>query len=87
MPPASPITTRSIAVERPLAPWLWTLLLLVVVCLPRISIDLYLPALPAMADQLGASDAQLQLTLSLYMLGYALSVSYTHLTLPTSDLV
>ncbi len=45
-----------------------------VVCLPRISIDLYLPALPAMADQLGASDAQLQLTLSLYMLGYALSM-------------
>ncbi|WP_265535075.1 multidrug effflux MFS transporter, partial [Pseudomonas saponiphila] len=64
----------SLAVARPLAPWLWTLLLLVVVCLPRISIDLYLPALPAMADQLRASDAQLQLTLSLYMLGYALSM-------------
>ncbi|ERO65756.1 MFS transporter [Pseudomonas piscis] len=48
--------------------------MLVVVCLPRISIDLYLPALPAMADELGASDAQLQLTLSLYMLGYALSM-------------
>ncbi|NBF05000.1 Bcr/CflA family efflux MFS transporter [Pseudomonas sp. Fl5BN2] len=57
-----------------LAPWLWTFLLLVLVCLPRISIDLYLPALPAMADELGASDSQLQLTLSLYMLGYALSM-------------
>ncbi|AZC24271.1 multidrug effflux MFS transporter [Pseudomonas sessilinigenes] len=57
-----------------LAPWLWTLLLLIVVCLPRISIDLYLPALPAMADALGASDQQLQLTLSLYMLGYAFSM-------------
>ncbi|MBC2656898.1 multidrug effflux MFS transporter [Pseudomonas sp. MSSRFD41] len=67
-PPLSP------AAAQDLAPWLWTLLLLVVVCLPRISIDLYLPALPAMADELGASDAQLQLTLSLYMLGYALSM-------------
>lgn len=74
MPPVAPSTTRSIAIEPALAPWLWTLLLLVVVCLPRISIDLYLPALPAMADDLGASDAQLQLTLSLYMLGYALSM-------------
>lgn len=74
MPPVAPSTTRSIAIEPALAPWLWTLLLLVVVCLPRISIDLYLPALPAMADDLLASDAQLQLTLSLYMLGYALSM-------------
>lgn len=74
MPPLVDAPPRAIAVTRPLAPWLWTLLLLVVVCLPRISIDLYLPALPAMADDLGASDTQLQLTLSLYMLGYALSM-------------
>lgn len=74
MPPIANAPPHSITSERPLAPWLWTLLLLVVVCLPRISIDLYLPALPAMADQLKASDAQLQLTLSLYMLGYALSM-------------
>ncbi|SEC08365.1 MFS transporter, DHA1 family, bicyclomycin/chloramphenicol resistance protein [Pseudomonas saponiphila] len=74
MPPVTDAPPHSLAVARPLAPWLWTLLLLVVVCLPRISIDLYLPALPAMADQLRASDAQLQLTLSLYMLGYALSM-------------
>lgn len=74
MPPVTNAPPHSLAVARPLAPWLWTLLLLVVVCLPRISIDLYLPALPAMADQLRASDAQLQLTLSLYMLGYALSM-------------
>ncbi|MGC5700959.1 multidrug effflux MFS transporter [Pseudomonas sp. NFXW11] len=68
------LETLSATRQPDLAPWLWTLLLLVVVCLPRISIDLYLPALPAMADELRASDAQLQLTLSLYMLGYALSM-------------
>lgn len=55
-----------------LAPGLWLTLLMLVVCLPRVTIDLYLPALPAMADALQASDAQLQLTLTLYMAGYAL---------------
>lgn len=57
-----------------LAPWAWTVLLLLVVCLPRATIDAYLPSLPAMAADLGASDAQLQLTLTLYMVGYALSM-------------
>jgi DHA1 family bicyclomycin/chloramphenicol resistance-like MFS transporter len=52
----------------------WLMLLLLVVCLPRVTIDAYLPALPAMADALHGSDAQLQLTLTWYMAGYALSM-------------
>jgi len=57
-----------------LHPRTWTILLLLVVCLPRLTIDAYLPSLPAMADALHASDAQLQLTLTLYMAGYAVSM-------------
>lgn len=49
-------------------------MLLLMVCLPRLTIDAYLPALPAMADGLHASDAQLQMTLTLYMVGYAISM-------------
>lgn len=54
--------------------WRWSAILLLLVCLPRVSIDLYLPSLPAMADALHASDAQLQLTLTCYMAGSALSM-------------
>ncbi len=57
-----------------LKPWAWTAILLLVVCLPRVTIDAYLPSLPAMADALHASDAQMQLTLTLYMVGYAVSM-------------
>ena len=60
--------------DKTLKPWAWTAILLLVVCLPRVTIDAYLPSLPAMADALGASDAQLQLTLTLYMVGYAVSM-------------
>ena len=60
--------------NRTLQPWAWTAILLIVVCLPRVTIDAYLPSLPAMADNLGATDAQLQLTLTLYMVGYAVSM-------------
>jgi len=52
----------------------WLALLMLVVCLPRVTIDAYLPALPRMADALHASDAELQLTLTWYMAGYALSM-------------
>lgn len=34
-----------------------------------LSIDMYLPALPAMADDLHSSDAQVQLTLAVFLLG------------------
>lgn len=60
--------------KKHLSPWMWTSLLMLVVCLPRITIDAYLPSLPAMADGLKATDAQLQLTLTLYMAGYAVSM-------------
>ena len=59
---------------RSLPRWGWLLLLMLVVCLPRVTIDAYLPSLPAMADALHGTDAQLQLTLTLYMVGYALSM-------------
>ncbi|PXX40658.1 MULTISPECIES: multidrug effflux MFS transporter [Burkholderia] len=59
---------------RSLPQWGWLFLLMLVVCLPRVTIDAYLPSLPAMADALHGSDAQLQLTLTLYMVGYALSM-------------
>ncbi|MFG6176244.1 multidrug effflux MFS transporter [Halomonas sp. THAF12] len=35
--------------------------------------DMYLPAMPAMAEALGASPERIQLTLSLYMAGFALA--------------
>lgn len=60
--------------KTPLAPWAWSAILLLLVCLPRLSIDLYLPSLPAMADALHASDGQLQLTLSVFMAGSAASM-------------
>ncbi|MGY2288687.1 multidrug effflux MFS transporter [Pseudomonas sp. SDO528_S397] len=60
--------------QRTLAPWLWLTLLILLIALPRITLDLHLPALPAMADYFGASDSQLQLTLTLYTLGSAISL-------------
>ncbi|HKQ31037.1 MAG TPA: multidrug effflux MFS transporter [Burkholderiales bacterium] len=48
--------------------------LLTLVCLPRVSIDLYLPSLPTMLAELDTSPETLQLTLSLYMVGYAISM-------------
>ncbi|MBB5371474.1 MULTISPECIES: multidrug effflux MFS transporter [unclassified Janthinobacterium] len=60
--------------HKPLPLWAWSAILLLLVCLSRISIDIYLPSLPAMADALHASDAQLQLTLSLFMAGSAASM-------------
>ncbi len=60
--------------NKELPPWAWTAILLTLVCLPRVSIDIYLPSLPAMADALRATDAQMQLTLTLYMAGSALSM-------------
>ncbi|RAQ91157.1 multidrug effflux MFS transporter [Burkholderia pseudomallei] len=52
----------------------WLSLLMLVVCLPRMTIDAYLPSLPSMADALHGTDAQMQLTLTMYMAGYALSM-------------
>ena len=54
--------------------WAWSAILLLLVCLSRVSIDMYLPSLPAMAHALHASDAQLQLTLSAFLAGSAASM-------------
>lgn len=60
--------------QRALSPWFWLVLLTVLIGLPRVTLDLHLPALPGMADDLQASDSQVQLTLTLYALGSALSL-------------
>lgn len=60
--------------QRLLAPWFWLTWLTVLVGLPRLTLDLHLPALPAMADHFQTSDSQLQLVLTLYTLGSAVSL-------------
>ncbi|MDF9618162.1 multidrug effflux MFS transporter [Pseudomonas entomophila] len=57
---------------RPLTPWGWSCLLLALVCLPRVALDLYLPAWPQMAQALEVPPAQVQFSLTAYMFGYAL---------------
>lgn len=51
-------------------PWL-TVLLSVLLGFASISTDFYLPALPTMADSLGASQGMLELTISGYLLGFS----------------
>jgi len=60
--------------QRALSLGSWLVLLTVLIGLPRITLDMHLPALPAMADYFQASDSQLQLTLTLYTLGSAISL-------------
>ncbi|MDL2186243.1 multidrug effflux MFS transporter [Pseudomonas sp. ChxA] len=60
--------------QRALSTGFWLVLLTVLIALPRLTLDLHLPALPAMADYFHSSDSQLQLTLTLYTLGSAISL-------------
>ena len=60
--------------QRALSSGFWLVLLTVLIGLPRITLDMHLPALPAMADDFHTSDSQLQLTLTLYALGSAISL-------------
>ncbi|MCF5231629.1 MULTISPECIES: multidrug effflux MFS transporter [unclassified Pseudomonas] len=60
--------------QRALSTRFWLVLLTVLIALPRLTLDLHLPALPAMADYFHSSDSQLQLTLTLYTLGSAISL-------------
>ncbi|MGU9824377.1 multidrug effflux MFS transporter [Pseudomonas sp. LF090] len=60
--------------QRTLSSGFWLVLLTVLIGLPRITLDMHLPALPAMADDFHASDSQLQLTVTLYALGSAISL-------------
>lgn len=57
---------------RPESP-LTVVLLTVLVAVGPLSTDLYLPSLPAIAESFGSSDAQVQLTLSVFLAGFALS--------------
>jgi MFS transporter, DHA1 family, multidrug resistance protein len=60
--------------QRALSTGFWLVLLTVLIALPRITLDLHLPALPGMADYFHSSDSRLQLTLTLYTLGSAISL-------------
>jgi DHA1 family bicyclomycin/chloramphenicol resistance-like MFS transporter len=50
-----------------------TLLLAAAVALGPLAIDMYLPALPSMAESLNAGPDRIQLTLSIYLAGFALA--------------
>lgn len=52
----------------------WLGMLLAVVCLPRITIDIYLPSLPTIGSALRLSPFDLNLTMTVYMAGYAVSM-------------
>lgn len=52
--------------------WAATLTLGLMTAMTPLATDIYLPAMPAMARDLGASAATTQLTLSIFMLGFAL---------------
>ncbi|AJK90075.1 MULTISPECIES: multidrug effflux MFS transporter [Lysinibacillus] len=50
------------------------LLMIVLVAFPQISETIYTPSLPDIADTLGVSNSSVQLTLSIYFIGFALGV-------------
>jgi len=53
---------------------IWTTVLLAAaVALGPLAIDMYLPALPMIGENLSASAAEVQLTLSLYLIGFAVA--------------
>ena len=60
--------------QRALSFRFWLVLLTVLIGLPRITLDMHLPALPTMADYFHTRDSQLQLILTLYTLGSAISL-------------
>ena len=52
--------------------WPLVICLGLVAAIAPLSIDMYLPSFPAIAEEFGASAAQIQLTLSGYMIGFTL---------------
>lgn len=50
----------------------WVIMLGALACLPALTVDMYLPALPQVAADLGASDTLAQLTVSCMLIGGAL---------------
>lgn len=68
-----PNLSVSVKVEQPFLGPTGTLIFLVVVsAFPTLTTDLYLPALPTMVDTLNATQAMVNLTLSIYFVAYAL---------------
>ncbi|MFK4811614.1 multidrug effflux MFS transporter [Devosia sp. ZW T5_3] len=65
------ISSPSAGAENYRGIWL-TILLSLLLGFASISTDLYLPAMPSMGAQLGASQGQLELTVSGYLMGFAL---------------
>lgn len=59
--------------QTPSSHWKLLFVLLLAVCLTQVASDLYVPALPAIVKQLHTQNALVQWTLSLYLLGVALS--------------
>jgi MFS transporter, DHA1 family, multidrug resistance protein len=57
---------------KPASHWPLTVCLGLVAALAPLSIDMYLPTFPAIAKDFGATAAQIQLTLSVYILGFTL---------------
>lgn len=49
-------------------------LLMILVIMPMLATDVYLPAISAMGEDFGASHSSLMLTLTFYMVGYSLSL-------------
>lgn len=70
----SAVTTSSDAASdsKPPSHWPLTICLGLVAALAPLSIDMYLPSFSAIGDDFGASAAQVQLTLSVYILGFTL---------------
>lgn len=64
--------------------WLMLPLLIALVTLPRLSIDFYLPSLPYIGSELQVNNTSLQMTLTIFMFGYALSMLIAG---PLSDMV
>lgn len=50
------------------------LLMIVLVAFPQISETIYSPSLPDLSDALNASNRSVQLTLSIYFIGFAFGV-------------
>ena len=67
----------------PASLWLWSLLLAGLATLGPFSIDTYLPSFPAMAHDLQASNLQVQQTLSVYLVAFAV-MQLAHGTLSDS---
>ena len=51
--------------------------LILLVCLPLLSTDIFIPALPTIARQYQTTAHSVNLTLTFYMMGFALSVLFS----------